>query len=69
MQNSYADVMTPLRAENLCKLQWEQIDMDKGILTIKRAEVRAYSHEADYQQQMGKLFQWWSDYLDEVKGK
>jgi integrase len=165
----------PLRAENLCKLRWEQIDMEKGVLTIKRAEmkvkddnlpdfiaplphqaidilkevqqitgwgkwvfhglkdmhspinaetgnkalramgfndeengrkqtlhsfrgtfrslvethrqkhnanfetmercldhhekraeVRAYSHEADYQQQMGELFQWWSDYLENL---
>lgn len=30
----------PLRAENLCKLRWEQIDMDKGILTIARHEMK-----------------------------
>ncbi len=168
----------PLRAENLCKLRWEQIDLDKGLLTIKRsnmkvkdsnlpdfnvllpqqaieilrevhnitgwgqwvfhglknihthinqetgnkalrmmgfndeergrkqtlhsfrgtfrslvethrqehnasfetmercldhhekrAEVRAYSHEADYTKQMGDLFQWWCNYLDEIKIK
>jgi hypothetical protein len=29
--------------------------------------VRAYIHKADYTDQMRVLFQWWADYLDEVK--
>lgn len=168
----------PLRAENLCKLRWEQIDLDRGTLTIKRPEMkvkdtnlpdfnvhlphqvidilrevynitgwgqwvfhglknlhapinaetgnkalrsmgfndeekgrkqtlhsfrgtfrslvdthekkhnasyetkercldhqekklesRAYSHEADYSEQMGELFQWWADFLDTLRGE
>lgn len=166
----------PLRAKNLCNLQWEQVDLEKGIITIPRAEMkikdknlpdfmiilphqivdllkevyqitgwgkwvfhgaqnihahvneetankalrlmgftdkearrkqtihsfrgtfrslvethrqkhnkpfevmercldhheanvvaRAYSHQADYSEQMGELFQWWNDYLDDLK--
>lgn len=34
----------------------------------KSQVVRAYSHKADYTEQMRNLIQWWSDYLDEVKG-
>lgn len=30
----------PLRAENLCKLRWEQIDMDNCIMTIARHEMK-----------------------------
>lgn len=33
----------------------------------KNVVARAYSHEADYSEQMGELFQWWSDYLDAIK--
>ncbi|MDD4855613.1 MAG: integrase arm-type DNA-binding domain-containing protein [Sulfuricurvum sp.] len=29
--------------------------------------VRAYTHKADYTEQMRELLQWWADYLDEVK--
>ena len=29
--------------------------------------VRAYTHKADYIEQMRELLQWWADYLDEVK--
>jgi integrase len=29
--------------------------------------VRAYTHKADYTEQMRELMQWWADYLDEVK--
>lgn len=29
--------------------------------------VRAYTHKADYTEQMRTLLQWWADYLDEVK--
>lgn len=32
--------LIPLRAENVCLLRWEQIDMEKGMLTIKRAEMK-----------------------------
>ena len=32
--------LIPLRAENLCKLRWEQIDLEKGILTIRRSEMK-----------------------------
>ncbi|MEA3521469.1 MAG: integrase arm-type DNA-binding domain-containing protein [Campylobacterota bacterium] len=35
----------------------------------KNAVARAYSHEADYSEQMGELFQWWSDYLNNMKTK
>jgi len=31
--------------------------------------VRAYTHKADYTEQMRELLQWWADYLDEVKKK
>jgi integrase len=33
----------------------------------KKEAVRAYVHKADYTDQMRVLFQWWADYLDEVK--
>lgn len=33
----------------------------------KKEAVRAYIHKADYTEQMRVLFQWWADYLDEVK--
>lgn len=33
----------------------------------KNLVARAYSHEADYSEPIGKLFRWWSDYLDELK--
>jgi integrase len=33
-------VRIPLRAENLCKLRWEQIDMDNCIMTIARHEMK-----------------------------
>ena len=29
--------------------------------------IRAYTHKADYTEQMRELLQWWADYLDEVK--
>lgn len=29
--------------------------------------IRAYTHMADYTEQMRELLQWWADYLDEVK--
>ena len=32
--------IVPLRAENLCALRWEQIDLEKGVLSIKRAEMK-----------------------------
>ncbi len=32
--------IVPLRAENLCKLRWEQVDLEKGVLTIRRAEMK-----------------------------
>lgn len=31
--------------------------------------VRAYTHKADYTEQMKALLQWWADYLDEIKNK
>lgn len=31
--------------------------------------VRAYSHMADYTEQIRELLQWWADFLDEVKGR
>ncbi|MGD9970410.1 MAG: tyrosine-type recombinase/integrase [Sulfuricurvum sp.] len=33
----------------------------------KKEAVRAYIHKADYTDQMRELFQWWADYLDDVK--
>lgn len=33
----------------------------------KKEAVRAYIHKADYTEQMRTLFQWWANYLDEVK--
>jgi hypothetical protein len=30
--------------------------------------VRAYTHKADYTEQMRELLQWWADFLDTVKG-
>lgn len=30
----------PLRADNLCKLKWDNIDFDKAIITIKRSEMK-----------------------------
>lgn len=33
----------------------------------KKEAVRAYIHKADYTEQMRELFQWWADYLDEVR--
>lgn len=30
----------PLRADNLCKLRWNNIDFDKAIITIKRSEMK-----------------------------
>lgn len=33
----------------------------------KRESVRAYTHRADYTEQMLPLLQWWADYLDGVK--
>lgn len=35
----------------------------------KKEAVRAYTHKADYTEQMRGLLQWWADYLDEVKSK
>lgn len=32
--------LIPLRAENLCKLRWEQVDLDRGELTIARHEMK-----------------------------
>lgn len=32
--------LIPLRAENLCNLHWEQVDLEKGVLSIKRAEMK-----------------------------
>lgn len=32
--------LIPLRAENICLLRWEQIDLNKGTLTIARAEMK-----------------------------
>jgi integrase len=29
--------------------------------------VRAYTHKADYTEQMRELMQWWADFLDKVK--
>jgi integrase len=34
-----------------------------------KESVRAYTHKADYTEQMRPLLQWWADYLDEVKSK
>jgi integrase len=33
----------------------------------EKLQVRAYTHKADYTEQMRELLQWWADYLDEVK--
>lgn len=30
----------PLRADNLCKLRWDQVDLEKAIITIPRAEMK-----------------------------
>lgn len=35
----------------------------------KNIIARAYSHEADYSVPIGKLFQWWSDYIDKLYKK
>jgi integrase/ubiquitin len=35
----------------------------------KRAEVRAYSHKANYAVPMGELFQWWANFIDTIKGE
>ena len=32
--------IVPLRAENLCNLRWEQIDLEQGVLTIRRSEMK-----------------------------
>jgi hypothetical protein len=34
-----------------------------------KESVRAYTHKADYTEQMRPLLQWWADYLDEIKSK
>jgi integrase len=33
----------------------------------EKQSVRAYTHKADYTEQMRELLQWWADYLDKVK--
>jgi integrase len=32
--------LMPLRADNLCKLKWENVDFDKSIITIPRSEMK-----------------------------
>lgn len=32
--------LIPLRAENLCALRWEQVDLEKAIITIPRSEMK-----------------------------
>ena len=34
----------PLRADNLCKLRWDQVDLDKAIITIPRSEMKVKDH-------------------------
>lgn len=34
----------PLRADNLCKLRWNQVDLDKAIITIPRSEMKVKDH-------------------------
>lgn len=34
----------PLRADNLCKLRWDQVDFDKAIITIPRFEMKVKDH-------------------------
>ena len=33
----------------------------------KNIIARAYAHDADYTKPIGKLFQWWADYIDKLK--
>lgn len=32
--------VVPLRADNLCNLRWDHVNLDKAVLTIKRAEMK-----------------------------
>ncbi|MGD9971248.1 MAG: tyrosine-type recombinase/integrase [Sulfuricurvum sp.] len=34
----------PLRADNLCKLRWDQVDLDKALITIPRSEMKVKDH-------------------------
>lgn len=33
--------IVPLRADNLCKMRWEQVDFENGMVTFKRSEMKA----------------------------
>lgn len=34
----------PLRADNLCKLRWSQVDFEKSVITIPRSEMKVKDH-------------------------